>query len=409
MKLHAFLCVFATSALAGAAEISFKLDAGAHPRSRSLVSFQAPATWKGDHAVKASSGAASGVLQVDETGRAILQLTGVNKGDVLDFTATPAAAGQDSSALTWKQDGDLLHAVHHLGDRPQTVFSYQMAAGPVPEGVAEVYRHGAHLHPVYSPAGKLLTNNHPADHLWHRGIWMSWTKTQFEGGEPDFWNMGKPVTKGATEGPLLAEIRFDSLQRTWSGRVQAGFVSQHRFLDRTSGTEKDVLAETWEVTVSSFGGDNAIHVVDLVSTQRCAGDSPLKLPQYHYGGLGVRGNGLWAEPDAVKMLTSEGHDRKTGDSTRARWVSLGGDVDGSATGMVILIHPDNFRFPQPLRLNPKNPQLSIAPSQLGDWSIEPGKDYVSRYRFILADKAAAADWIEPLWNDYAQPPKVVVK
>ena len=68
----------------------------------------------------------------------------------------------------------------------------------------------------------------------------------------------------------------------------------------------------------------------------------------------------------------------------------------------MLIHPSNFRFPQPLRLNPKNPQLCVAPSQDGDWSIEPGQPYVSRYRFVIFDGAPDAAWIDQLWQDYAK-------
>jgi hypothetical protein len=123
------------------------------------------------------------------------------------------------------------------------------------------------------------------------------------------------------------------------------------------------------------------------------------LPEYHYGGLGLRGNEQWA--DHVTMLTSEGHDRLKGDSTRARWVWMGGKTDGADTGMAVLIHPRNFRFPQPLRLNPKNPQLCVAPSQLGAWDISPGKDYVSSYRILVVDAEADAEWIEQQWKAYA--------
>jgi len=102
------------------------------------------------------------------------------------------------------------------------------------------------------------------------------------------------------------------------------------------------------------------------------------------------------------MLTSEGHDRKTGDSTRARWVWLGGEIEGATAGIAVLIHPSNFRFPQPLRLNPKNPQLCVAPSQGGDWSIEPGKPHISKYRLLVFDGKPDATWIEAQWRKYAQ-------
>ena len=78
-------------------------------------------------------------------------------------------------------------------------------------------------------------------------------------------------------------------------------------------------------------------------------------------------------------------------------------------GMAVLIHPGNFRAPQPLRLNPKNPQLCIAPSQDGDWEIRPGEPYVSRYRIVVADGKADPALIEKLWADYAEPATVEVK
>ncbi|MDB6004344.1 MAG: hypothetical protein JWR15_1331, partial [Prosthecobacter sp.] len=45
----------------------------------------------------------------------------------------------------------------------------------------------------------------------------------------------------------------------------------------------------------------------------------------------------------------------------------------------------------------------------GDWSIEPGKPYVSRYRIVVMDGKADAALIDSLWTDYAEPLKAVVK
>ena len=98
------------------------------------------------------------------------------------------------------------------------------------------------------------------------------------------------------------------------------------------------------------------------------------------------------------MLTSNGDDRLKGDSTKGKRAHISGEVDGQATGIAVFIHPDNFRFPQPLRLDPKNPQLCIAPSQDGDWRIEPGNPYVSKYRFIVCDGVADAAMLDGAWK-----------
>jgi hypothetical protein len=293
-----------------------------------------------------------------------------------------------------------LGSVLHFANSGKTICDYQMEPGDVPEGVDAIFKHGAHLHPVYSPSGKLVTGNHQSDHLWQRGIWLAWTKTEFGDSHPDFWNMGKTDAKNGSS--LPAEVRFVKLDKFWGGADSAGFISRHVFLDHSHTPDQKVLNETWEVHVSQKTLDGVLaNIIDLTSSQTCASDKPLKLPKYHYGGLGVRGSEQWNPVEAVTMLTSEGHDRKAGDNTKAKWVHLGGQVDGQPTGIVVLIHPSNFRFPQPLRLNPKNPQLCIAPSQDGDWSINTGNPYISTYRLLIYDGKPDAKWIEAQWNAYS--------
>jgi hypothetical protein len=123
----------------------------------------------------------------------------------------------------------------------------------------------------------------------------------------------------------------------------------------------------------------------------------------------VRGSAQWDPVDKVTMFTSNGDDRKAGDASKAKWVWMGGEVDGVMTGILTLIHPENFRFPQPLRLNPKNPQLCAAPSADGDWEIKPGETYVSRYRFVVMDGKPTMEEAERFWRDYAEPVRVTVR
>lgn len=387
------LLVVLCSKLAFAGDWKLAVSAGSHERSESIVTFAAPPGLRGGALIETGDGA-SVPVQIDDAGRAVFISPKLASGATKSFTLR--SADKLPPGIAAAKSGDLLEFA--AGGRP--LFGYQMEAGAVPADVPPIFSHGAHLHPVFSPAGKLVTGNHPSDHRWHRGIWMAWTKTEFEGRHPDFWNQGKGESGDAPLEKLLAEVRFASLEKRWSGPVQAGFVSHHRFIDHSGGEAKDVLLETWEVNAYRL---NVANVIDLVSTQKCAGASPLKLPKYHYGGLGIRGNQLWNPVDAVTMLTSNGDDRKKGDSTKAKWVQLGGEVDGAPAGLVVLIHPSNFRFPQPLRLNPKNPQICIAPSQDGDWSIEPGQNYVSRYRILAMDGKPDAALLDQLWQDYAEP------
>lgn len=389
-------------AFAAHAASKLRIEAGDQDRFETIVTFQAPKEMHGGYHLEGNKDGPL-YLQVDEDGRAVFIEPHLGKGEQKTYTIAPK--GNMMPVLAAKINGDVLEL-----DR---IVHYQMQPGPVPDGVGVQFRHGAHLHPVFSPLGRVVTGNHPPDHRWHRGIWFGWTDTDFEGRHPDFWNMGKEKS-----GELTGEVRFESLERQWSGGIQAGFVAHHRWIDHTSGAEKEVLKETWDVRAASIGsiGPKTIraNVIDLVSTQTLIGDTPLKLPKYYYGGLGVRGNAAWDPVEKVTMRTSEGLDRKTGDNSKARWVEMSGVVDLLPSSIAVLIHPDNFRFPQPLRLNPKNPQLCVAPSQEGDWSIEPGKPYVSKYRFVVTDiplpnGSVDVATLERAWNDYAHPPKVTVE
>jgi hypothetical protein len=205
-------------------------------------------------------------------------------------------------------------------------------------------------------------------------------------------------------------VEFLKFGKSWSGgAVHAGFQAEHRFVDLTSGQPKVPLEETWTVIGYHINGAKYF-VFDLISTQRCATASPLKLPKYYYGGLGFRGNWAWNGAQKTEFLTSNGEtDRGKGNETRANWCHIGGEVDGEFTGVTIMCHPENFRAPQPMRIHPREPFFCYAPSQLGDWQIEPGKPYVSRYRFVVADGRPDQESIEKIWQAYAHPPKAAVE
>ena len=279
------------------------------------------------------------------------------------------------------------------------VLTYQAQPGEFPRpDIKPIFKRGGYIHPVYTPEGRAITDDFPVDHPHHHGIWWAWTKTEYDGRQPDFWNVGDGTGR----------IDFASLDATWSGQVHGGLTANTRFIDVTGGRSEVVVKDTWDVRV--YGALDTVLVFDMVSTQNLAGSKPLVLPEYRYGGLGVRGHIQWnGKGDKTVFLTSEGKTRADGNGTTARWTHMGGLLDGRAAGIAILDHPSNFRSPQPTRLNPDNPFFNYSPSVAGDWKIEPGKPYVSRYRFITYEGLPDRALIDRMWNDYATPPVVTVK
>lgn len=312
------------------------------------------------------------------------------------------AAGADTIRTMHAQaDGaDVLRI--DSGGRP--VLMYRGGAGELPNGYDESFRRGGYIQAVFTPGGDLVSDDYPPGHKHHHGIWSPWTKTEFEGRHPDFWNMGDKT----------GSVKAISAKLTESGPLVAGLEATHQMIDLSAGANPvPAINERWSIlafasVIGAGDSPSPCNVIDLTITQTCATKSPLILPKYHYGGLGFRGHRQWDGAGKCRYLTSEGKTAADGNATRAKWCWVGGKVDGKPAGVAILCHPDNFRFPQPVRLHPNEPFFCYAPSQLGEWRIEPGKPYVARYRFVVADGDPDPKEIERLWRDYAEPAGVLL-
>ena len=390
--------LFAASS-AAAADRKLTVSAGQFDRRDCVVQFTLPeGTEPGGYALTDDAGQRTPV-QVGPGGRATFILGELKAGQSHTYTlGEGGGAGWNKlPAVEMTRDGDRL--TFSAGGKE--ILQYQGAKTPLPEGIEPVFQRGGYIHPVRSPSGKLVTDDYPPKHKHHHGIWSPWTMTKFEGRSPDFWNMGKKT----------GTVEFVDLDAAWGGKVAGGFAARHRMVDLSATPKpRPAIDETWLVRVyRPLGEEKPAYVVDWTSTQTCASSSPLVLPKYHYGGFGFRGHRQWEDKSNCFFLTSEGKDRGNGNETTGRWCWVGGKVDGEMTGVAILCHPENFRFPQPMRLNPDEPFFCYAPSQGGDWSIEPGKPYVAKYRVVVADGPADAKEIERWWNDYANPPTVKVE
>ncbi len=376
-----------TAAPAGAQKIT--VAGGDFDRENTVVTFALPQSDKA-RVLRAPDGTLLPLQS--EGGEATFVLPRLAKNQTQTFEIVPATAKIE--AIEAKRDGTVVKFSLH----GKPVLSYQAEPGTLPRpDIKAAYARGGYISPVFSPSGRLVTDDFPPNHIHHHGIWFPWTKTEFEGRHPDFWNMGAETGR----------VEFVALDRFFGGAVFGGFQAQHRFVDLKAQPAKTALSETWDVKI--YNASDKRWIFDMTSMQQCATDSPLKLPKYHYGGLGIRGHRDWNGAGKADFLTSENVRGTAADETRGKWCFMGGPVDGQKTGIAVLCHPSNFRAPQPFRAHPSEPFLCLAPSQLGDWEIKPGEKYVSRYRFVVADGAPDADALNRQWNDFAHPPKVTIE
>jgi hypothetical protein len=371
------------------------VDAGSLARDHTIVSFPLPGSAGKSLALRDAQGTMI-PLQVAEDGTATFILPALAAGKQATFTIAEVQAPEAAIKATEQGKGVDLK----IGTT--NVFRFH-TQGELPAGVGANRLRGGYIHPFYTPAGVEVTADYPSDHQHHHGIWSAWTSTTFNGHHVDFWNMQ------SNEG----KVDFQSLERTWQGPVHAGFSAKLVHVDLVPATDVTALNERWVVTAYKTHDASPPYLVfDLHSTQEAATTSPLQLETYHYGGFAIRGRPNWGGAPNATFLTSEGRTRANGDDTDGRWLYIGGASPGGVVGYAILGHPSNFRAPQGFRIHPDDPYAAVLPvsaKEGGGFNIEPGRPYISRFRFVSTDGAANAALFNRIWDDFATPPTVTVQ
>lgn len=399
---------------------TLKVDAGSHARTDAPVSVKLAEKGIASYQNMAlSEVAADGTrrpvaFQPDpaDAGRIWWILDGETAAEATrTYELTRPASPVASTPLSCTQDGSKLDIVWRGGSgTQQLVFSYNYGFVQPREGAKPAYIRSGYIHPLMSPQSRLMTEDQPADHLHHKGIWMPWTRTEFEGHPVDFWNLGDET----------GTVRFAGFNWVVAGPVFAGFGARHEHVDRTQDKERGgriALNEDWDVRVYNVGGpQKGYWMFDFASRQRCASQSALKLLEYRYGGLGFRGAVEWKNEN-YKALSSEGKTHLNGHLSKAKWCDHSGRGNGRPdgtgsdewSGVTILDNPANFRHPQPMRLWDKGGCFfNYAPVQTAEFEIKPGDEYASRYRFLIHEGDVNPDLINRVWDDYAEPATVDV-
>ena len=289
-----------------------------------------------------------------------------------------------------------------LKEQRQHLLQYNYATVYPPAGVDSMYRRSGFIHPLWAPDGQIITNIHPKDHWHHVGIWNPWTHTEFEGKVTDFWNLQKK------EGT----VRFISFQRKTEGNIWCGFKALQDHIALKDNKEKVALHEIWDVRAYNSGSNKTRKIWDFTSTLSCV-DSPLMLLQYRYGGgFALRATAAWNATNS-QVLTSEGNTRVNADSTRARWIKITGRTAEGQAGILVLCAPDNYDFPQPLRVWPESNErgeimMNYSPTKMKPWKLLPGNEYIQRYRVMVYKNDITAEEAENAWQSFAHPPVIKV-
>ncbi|MGV3761152.1 DUF6807 domain-containing protein [Parapedobacter sp.] len=273
--------------------------------------------------------------------------------------------------------------------------TYRYTVKPPPPGVDAAYGRAGYIHPLQTISGKVLTHIQPADHYHHYGLWNPWTHVEYKGKMYDLWNIGDK--KGT--------VRFVEFAEIFQDTKHAGFEAVHDHVVFDDGRETVIMRENWRIAISQLDANR--YAMDIRSTLVPVTDADVVLKEYRYAGLGFRATPEWTNKNSG-VLTSTGKTRKDADGSLERWTIMSGQLGDSRGGVLFLSHPDNYNFPEPVRIWPVDANggrgdqfFNFSPTKNMDWVLEAGKAYTLQYRLVVFDGSLSADEAEQLWQSFA--------
>ena len=276
------------------------------------------------------------------------------------------------------------------------VLFYHTAVAQPPADSPAYYARSGFIHPVYSPAGHVLTDDFPAGHAHQHGIMMAWTSTQYKGVRHDFWNQQS----------RLGNVRHAKLLSVEQAPVMATIRLK---LEHYTARPDTVLTEVWTLRVYPFSDP---FLFDIESDQTNTSGDTLYLNQYHYGGMSFRGSREWNPDDkthfgqAWKIVTDSGFSVADGNARHAAYVAAEGRVNKGYSGVAVFGFPGNFRYPQALRIHPTMPYWCYAPPVDGPFAINPLQHFVSAYRYCVYEGHLDTLYARRLLDDMQHPLQV---
>lgn len=231
---------------------------------------------------------------------------------------TPFTFEQDETRLQLREDG-----------RPVLVFNYGQRKPPA-DGIP---REG-YIHPLYAPDGGVLTDDFPADHPHHRGVFFAWPEMTILGRQVDGWHLKGIRPSFEAWGPRrltpeAASFEVRNLWRLWN--------------DADTATVREHLRYT------VHAADDTGRVIDVHATFTNLTDEPVILRGKEpgaYGGFNVRIDGV--RPD-VRITTARGAVERNADfvDPPSLWADHSSrTAEGRPySGVAIFQHPGNPDYP----------------------------------------------------------------
>ena len=252
-------------------------------------------------------------------------------------------------------------------------------------GVDPRYTQSCYIHPLFSIDGQELTDDSPADHLHHHGLFWTWPVVRTRGLTTATWEPKLPrlrqyfvrwPKRDATKGTYIL-----SVENAWK-------------LDGKEVVAKEI------VTLEVHPADKLGRVIELELTIEAVGGA-LKLQGTHdqnkgYGGLCFRGAPVFT---GATMTTDEGVLKEDVVHTPFRWA----DLSTQELGLSIFVSPDHPGLPAKWMIrNSYAGIINVSWPGLAAVVLKPGEPIILRYRIYVHRGDAAAGDVKSVYADYVK-------
>jgi hypothetical protein len=255
------------------------------------------------------------------------------------------------------------------------------------------YPRANYIHPLYSPGGFEITEDFPADHLHHRGIFWTWHKVV----------IGDTVIGDAWECRdfIWEVIAMDAEkidQKSMALHTRTHWKSPLWTDD--DGNMKVFMEENVQITTYAQIGN--YRVIDFEISLRAL-EKELKIggsdDEKGYGGFSVR----MKMPQDVTFNSQGGTvEPKTNQIEAGNWMDISGTMlpQRGKAGILIVCHPDNPMFPEKWILRKKNSMQN---------PVFPGRELVPvstanatilKYRLVVYEGELSDEKIRNVVNDF---------
>ena len=238
------------------------------------------------------------------------------------------------------------------------------------------YKRANYIHPLYGLDGEILTEDFPADHPHHRGVFWAWHQVWLADKKLGdgwatidfFWDVydAEILTIDSQSRGLKLHVYWKSSQLTDADGKQQAFVKETTII-RVHRAEGDIRKI-----------DLKIELLALKDNMRLGGSEDAK----GYGGFTTR----IPLPDDLAFTGTNGPVEPTNLSVEAGpWLDFSGNLggQGKTSGLAILCHSSNPGYPQRWILRRKGSCQNAAWPGRDPVPLSKTKPIVLRYRLII--------------------------